>query len=217
MIHTINTILWDWNGTLLNDTDICLLGINRLLVKRNLPELNKEKYRNIFTFPVKDYYLAAGFNFEEEPFETPAEEFILEYKSLLNKASLFEDVFDTLELFRRKGLRQFIISAMEQNALEDSVKQWGVSKFFDQICGVEDNLAFSKVHRGKDLIQRKALDPEKTLMVGDTLHDFEVAEELGIKTFLVSRGHQHHARLKKTGCPVFEDFSRLLKHLNGHP
>ncbi len=217
MKHIADTIIWDWNGTLLNDTDICLEGINRLLTKRKLPELSREKYRNIFTFPVRDYYLAAGFDFKNEPFEIPAQEFIIEYKSLLQEAVLFDDVFSTLTFFRQKGLRQFIVSAMEQNALEISVKERGISGFFEKICGIEDNLAFSKLHRGKALIQQNALNPEKTVMVGDTLHDFEVAGELGIKILLVARGHQHHARLEKTGCPVFENFSQLLKYMNGHP
>ncbi|RLD72105.1 MAG: HAD family hydrolase, partial [Bacteroidetes bacterium] len=45
-------ILWDWNGTLLDDTDICVQCINSLLETRQLNLLNKERYRKIFTFPV---------------------------------------------------------------------------------------------------------------------------------------------------------------------
>jgi len=43
--------------------------------------LDKEKYRNIFIFPVKDYYTQLGFDFNIEPFEKLATEFISEFSS----------------------------------------------------------------------------------------------------------------------------------------
>jgi phosphoglycolate phosphatase len=84
-----NTILWDWNGTLLDDAGFALKGINILLKNRGIPMLDIVRYREIFTFPVRDYYKAAGFEFEHEPFEMPAEEFIVQYKRLLPLAGLF--------------------------------------------------------------------------------------------------------------------------------
>ena len=54
------TILWDWNGTLLDDTRICIDAINILLKERGKNEINESIYRNIFTFPVRDYYARAG-------------------------------------------------------------------------------------------------------------------------------------------------------------
>ncbi|MCK4288095.1 MAG: HAD hydrolase-like protein, partial [Bacteroidales bacterium] len=62
----IKTIIWDWNGTLLNDIDICINSINILLEHRNIENLTKEIYKEIFTFPVKDYYSKAGFDFTKE-------------------------------------------------------------------------------------------------------------------------------------------------------
>jgi len=75
----VELILWDWNGTLLNDQTICIDAMNRLLVKRGLPLLTEEKYRRVFTFPVKTYYAQLGFDFAKEPFEIPALEFMEQY------------------------------------------------------------------------------------------------------------------------------------------
>lgn len=210
-------ILWDWNGTLLNDTEICLQGMNELLEKRNIPLLDMDRYLEIFTFPVKDYYKAAGFDFSLEPFEIPAEEYIVHYTRLLPLASLFHDARETLESFRSKGFRQFIISAMEHQALLKSVSDLGVDEFFEEICGLEDNLAFSKVHLGQRLFERLGLDCDKTMMVGDTLHDAEVAGELGIDIAFISRGHQSPGRLSRNGNIVFSDLASfrncLLKEI----
>ena len=68
-MEDINTIIWDWNGTLLDDVDICIDIINELLSIRNQQPLTRSRYREIFTFPVKDYYSKAGFDFTQEPFD----------------------------------------------------------------------------------------------------------------------------------------------------
>ena len=208
-----DTILWDWNGTLLNDAHICLEGINILLENRKLPRLEMDRYRQIFTFPVRDYYKKAGFNFEAEPFEIPAEEFIVEYKRLLPQAKLFSDVGQTLQHFSQLGFRQFIVSAMEQKALELSVEERGIMPYFEGVWGIEINLAFSKVHRARQMIGHFEIDLETAVLIGDTLHDAEVAEELGIDIIFITRGHQHPERLSQNGNLLLPDLSSLVKFL----
>ncbi len=46
-------IIWDWNGTLLNDLTLCVDLLNVSLEKRKLPEMTEEKYRKKFLFPIK--------------------------------------------------------------------------------------------------------------------------------------------------------------------
>ena len=54
-------IVWDWNGTLLNDVNLCFECINRLLVSKNLdPLIDLAAYRDIFEFPIQNYYQKAG-------------------------------------------------------------------------------------------------------------------------------------------------------------
>lgn len=214
MTNSFDTIIWDWNGTLLNDLDICIRCMNRLLERREMKLLEKERYREIFTFPVKEYYQAAGFDFQKEAFEIPAEEFIREYNLLLSQATLFDDVISTLEHFRQQQVRQYIVSAMEQKALLQSVNAHGLSAFFGQICGIENNLAHSKVHRAQELIQKENLDPAQVLLIGDTLHDHEVACHLGVEVALISRGHQCHTRLKVNGNVVFASLQELTLRIN---
>lgn len=209
----IDTIIWDWNGTLLNDIDICISGINKLLRRRSLPDINESRYKEIFTFPVKDYYTAAGFDFEKEPFEVPAEEFIVEYQLLFNKAELFHDTVEVLAFFQENGFRQFVLSAMEQDALVNSLKFHHISQYFDGIFGIADNLAVSKIDRGREMINLHQIDEETSVIVGDTLHDVEVSKDLGIDMILIGRGHQNPARLTNKGYPVFDNLTQVRKLL----
>ena len=91
----IKTVIWDWNGTLLDDLELSLNCVNILLKERDIPTLTMEKYKDIFTFPVIDYYRAAGFDFEKEPFEVPAKQYVRIYRDGVDSVRLFPEVTET--------------------------------------------------------------------------------------------------------------------------
>lgn len=207
----MKTIIWDWNGTLLNDLDFCITTINKLLKIRDLTLLDRNSYKAIFTFPVKNYYKNIGFNFEKEDFSIPAKEFINLYNSGVKNCKLHRSAIEVLSYFKELGFRQFVLSAMEQNMLEQTLKHNSVFDFFEGVFGLNDHYAVSKIERGAQLISKFDIEKEKTWMIGDTFHDFEVAKKLGIKCVLISNGHQSEGRLEQTKSPVIKDLQHLLK------
>lgn len=206
-----NLIIWDWNGTLLDDVDICLESINELLLKRNIDALHKSRYRQIFTFPVKDYYIKAGFDFTNEPFDKVAMEFINLYHEKILTASLFDEVREVLQFFRQIEYQQLMISAMEHNSLVKSVHRLGISDFFDHINGIEDHYAESKIMLARKVINDKVTNGSKITLIGDTLHDAEVAKDLGIDCLLIARGHQSYNRLLKSEFTVVHNLKEVMQ------
>ncbi len=212
-LSEIDTILWDWNGTLLNDMNLCIRSMNKLLKKRRLPLLCPDRYLQVFTFPVKEYYSQLGFDFNKEPFEIPAEEFIVHYNEGISQVPLFNDAVDILTWFRNLGKQQYIISAMEHDALMQSVKERNILDYFHKVTGISDNLAFGKITIAKQLIMEQNINVSRSLFIGDTTHDAEVAQDIKVKNLLISRGHQHYERLKKTGNPVMYSLSDIINFL----
>jgi phosphoglycolate phosphatase len=206
----MNSIIWDWNGTLLNDVELCISSVNSLLKDRNLPQINTKKYKDIFSFPVKEYYKTLGFDFEAEDFSVPAHQYIDLYYAGFDSCSLQKNVVEVLTHFRENGIRQFVLSAMEHEMLEKTLKIKGIFHFFEGVAGLKDHYAVSKIDVGKKLILDYGIDREKTIMIGDTTHDFEVAEQLGVKCILISDGHQTEKRLRNTGGMVISNLNRLI-------
>lgn len=204
-------IVWDWNGTLLNDLDICVSAINLLLENRNLKKLSTKKYTDIFTFPVRDYYMIAGFDFEKEPFEEVAVEFMDHYFRLVTSAELHPAVNETLQYFKNSGRKQVILSAMEQGELLNLVKMKGIDHYFENIFGIRDHLAHGKLEMAGKAIIETGFDRSVTCLIGDTLHDAEVAGELGIQCILIADGHQSGKRLKSSGYPVIQSLEEIRK------
>lgn len=208
----IDTIIWDWNGTLLNDVDICIDVINKLLQKRNQNPLSKDRYREIFTFPVKDYYTKAGFDFSVEPFDKIAIEFIDLYHDNLKNANLFPEVVKVLDTFKGNGFRQYMLSAMEHESLISSVKNKGIFDYFHGVSGIQDHFAASKIDMAKKFMGELAIDKNRCCLIGDTIHDYEVANELGINCLFVSNGHQSFDRLVSTEGNVVTDLYHTLAY-----
>ena len=159
----IDTIIWDWNGTLLDDVGICIESINLLLQARGLPLLEKKRYLEIFTFPVKEYYQKAGFDFTVEPFETPAAEFMSLYYNLLPEARLFPCAGEVLQQLKDAGYRQIIVSAMEHDSLEQSLKDKGIYHYFYGVYGINDIYAHSKADVAGAMFKENGLHPEQCI------------------------------------------------------
>jgi phosphoglycolate phosphatase len=204
-----DAVIWDWNGTLLNDVVVVVETINQLLSDRKLPQLTVAKYLEVFTFPVRDYYSKIGFDFQNEPFEIPALQFITIYNEVVTLCGLYDEVVPVLTGFQNRGIRQFILSAMEQNQLVKTVSDNGISHFFDDLYGLDNHYAHSKVDNGKLLIRNNDLNPDHTLLVGDTIHDYEVAQTIGCSCILIANGHQSKARLLSTGARVVDNLNQI--------
>lgn len=197
----------------MNDIDICVECMNRLLEVRDLEPINIATYRDVFTFPVREYYRRLGFDFEMEEFEKPAIEFIDLYYENLHKANLFFSVQEVLRILKKKEYHQSILSAMEHERLLQSLKAKNIFSFFDQVAGIDDHYAHSKLDIGKDLLKKIDSKPEEILLIGDTIHDFEVAKGLGVESLLVANGHQSKKRLLAKTSNVVDDFSEILELL----
>jgi phosphoglycolate phosphatase len=210
-INQYKGIVWDWNGTLLDDTHLAVEAMNGMLARRGLPALSVDRYKALFTFPVKDYYREVGFDFDLEPFEIPAMEFIDRYNREVWDCSLHAEAIRVLNHFKGLGVGQYILSAMQQETLDLCMEYYGIGHFFGHVSGLGDHYAHSKLEAGKVLLAKLPHPPSDLLLIGDTLHDFEVAAELGISCLLISSGHQSHDRLKSAGVPVIADLAQLVE------
>lgn len=206
-------IIWDWNGTLLNDAWLCVEVMNGMLAQRKLLPLTLEIYRDIFDFPVRDYYLQLGFDFTKEPFEIVGMEFMLLYNRRQKECHLHPEVRHLLSYCQLQGYRQSILSAREQGELLEETVALGVRPFFDQVRGLNDHYAHGKTKVGFKLVRDLGISKRDIIFIGDTLHDAEVAREIGIDCILIPNGHHSEERIRSAGLPVFSSLTELVGKL----
>lgn len=206
-------IIWDWNGALLDDAWLCVEILNGLLDRRKMPRVTLAQYQDLFGFPVKQYYQALGFDFSRETFEDISVEYISQYNSRRFECALQSHANEVLETIHRKGIPQSILSAYNQEYLEQIVAHFGLTRFFENITGLDNNYAASKTGLAGDWLAASKKDREALLLVGDTDHDLEVARSIGIACVLFTGGHQAQNRLEACETKVIMDLRQLLGEL----
>jgi len=205
-------IIWDFNGTILDDVETGILSVNKLLRDRGLPMIDsKERYRSVFGFPIKDYYARLGFDFAREPYEVIAPLWVEQYMLNVENARVFEDVRSTLGFFAERGAHQVLLSATELGMLKGQLEKLGLSDSFEEIMGLGNIHAASKQGLAEEWRSRHK--NARVLLIGDTDHDLQVARAIGAECVLISRGHQSSEYLRGLGACVFSSLGELIKEI----
>lgn len=213
MAYSKKMVIFDWNGTLIDDVWLNLNAINGVLEKRKMTPVTTEYYKENFCFPVSIFYKELGLDLRE--WDEIAKEFGNLYISDIDKVKLFPDVVPSLEELKNAGIETGIFSAMEHNMLNKHVKMLRISQYFRFIEGIENNYAEGKTHLCKKILEKSGYSEKEILFVGDTCHDYETAKAIGCDVALVSRGHNTAEILRNTGAPVFNSISELIKTIRG--
>ena len=214
MPNTVNgtsDIIWDWNGTLLDDVHTCVASLNAVLSRRGLPTVTCQKYREIFCFPVKDYYKKIGLDFTVEDWDLLAAEYNDTYANKSRNTPLREGTVDTLTQMHEHGIRMSVLSAANLALLEDMLEERNIRHFFAHIYGLSNLYAESKLELSRML--RDALNNTNgnMILIGDTTHDYDVALELKCKCVLITGGHQTTERLRQCNCAIVSSMSEIME------
>jgi phosphoglycolate phosphatase len=195
-------VIWDWNGTLLDDVDVTVAVISDILERYQMPPLSKEQYLKAFRFPVIDYYRDIGFTFQTVSFEVISQEFISAYRHKAKDCALFSGAEELLKHTKQNGIKHCILSAAHQDHLEEILIHHKLRDHFNHVFGLSDHYATSKITRGKHLLQELHCPLSKIILIGDTDHDLDVGKALGIDVLLIADGHQDYDRLKSIHSQV---------------
>jgi phosphoglycolate phosphatase len=198
-------IIWDWNGTLLDDAWLCVEILNSMLNSRRMKVTTLGQYQKEFDFPVFNYYVKLGFDFAKEKFDEVAREYISAYQNQYRRCSLRTGIMDFIKSLKAAGMSQSVLSASQQTSLLDALEKYELKHLFENISGLDDYYAHGKVDAGRKLLKNLPVSGKDILLIGDTTHDYEVARELGADCLLLPAGHQSRERLEACGARVCND------------
>lgn len=201
-------LVLDFNGTIIDDVDLCLNILNHLLEERNYKKVSLEEYKHIFTFPIKKYYINAGFDLERYSFTSISNEFISLYQKASLNCKLYEGINELIDKCNKNEVKVVLLSASQIDNLKEQTDHFGLSEKFEAILGTSTIEAASKVEIGKNYFKDK--QDKKILFVGDTTHDAEVASAIGADALLITHGHQaRDVLLKANPLKVIDSFKEV--------
>lgn len=204
-------IIFDFNGTLLNDVDLGLQLINEFLTRQKKPTLNMDKYRHIFGFPIRDYYVKAGLDLNADKFEELAVIYNDRYMKESLSCKLFDEVYDLLEFLHLNNYYLICLSSSEINNLLFQLKYYKIYSFFNNVIGTSTVEGGSKKELGYKFIKDNDISPQEVIVIGDSLHDVEVADLIGCDSLLYTKGHQHPDIFK--GHKTIDNLNQILLYI----
>ena len=202
-------VIYDFNGTVVDDVDISIECLNKCIEKYlDREPIEREEYLHIFTFPVKEYYEKAGFDFNILNWEEVGQYWMDYYVANRKRCNVHEGVVEFLKQNREAGNKNVLLSASKIDNLKEQIKELGVIEYFDEVLGIDNIYASSKIPIALEFIKDK--NKEDCVMIGDSLHDLEVSRQMGIRGVLVAKGHQAKEKLLKECDEVYDDIREVI-------
>lgn len=210
----IKLIIWDFNGTVLDDVDTSVAAVNAMLRLRGLPPTDKETYVRTLVMPLKKYYDTVGIH--NADIHTLSIEFRSHSIENAHLSKIFDDFIPTIECAKSRNIKNVLMSSLYEKYLFSEIEKYNIGGYFDDIFGMKDTGVGSKFECAKNYIQNSAISPQDVLFIGDLTSDYEISKKLGCKCILVPRGHMNKARCLKTGCSVADSLAEIQKYLKNN-
>jgi phosphoglycolate phosphatase len=211
----IEHVIWDWNGTLIDDAQLCVSIVNEILSGNMLSEVSLNYYRENFCFPVREYYEKIGLSCEGASYHELSEKFISEYRKRWKTCELQTNALTVISSLNQAGIGQSILSASKSTDLKLFLEGFGLEKYIDLASGVCDVLASGKVEISKRHLNDIGVEPDEVLLVGDTKHDEEISKHLSTDCILFTGGHNSANALRRCDSELTDDLRQVMARVLG--
>jgi len=186
----VKVVIFDWSGTLSDDTLPCYNAAMRLYDKFGMPKVNFDEWKKTTDVNAVTFFEKQGIKEDPDKLFKIFSEY---YFESLDKFKLFDDTRDILSFLKSSGKSISIVSAHPEVHLQNEVKEFGVSGFMSSIFGgVKD-----KAEKLSELIKQLNVKPSEVAYIGDTIHDIRDAKRAGVFSIAISRGYHTEGQLKK--------------------
>lgn len=209
-------VVWDFNGTIIDDVELGIRSVNTMLEKRGMATVSGvDEYRRRLRFPIMDYYRDLGFDFEAEPYDKLANEWVALYNGGASSLAPTRGAPEAIRMLYDAGITQVIISASEQCMMINALKRLGLDGYFSQILGQDNIYAAGKLDTVRAF--REDCGARHAIVIGDTPHDFEMARLLGTDCVLYTLGHSSLRDLESTGATLVSDLRDAARLILSEP
>lgn len=182
-------IFWDFNGTIIDDVHNALSCVNDMLERKGRKPIDITEYYDYVDTPIINFYYRI-LPPEEVIFSEISEQYHSDYARHLEETALAAGTEDLLKELNEHGVHQYIITSNFIGETLELIEKFGIKEYFDEILGADNTLAESKIERAKAFFESRGINRNEAIFIGDTLHDLETANALGIDCVLVAFGHQ---------------------------
>ena len=217
MTKQFDLIVWDWDGTLADSTGMITNALLKAAEQVGLPALTSQAASNIIGLGLRESIYALYGDIPTEQAQALAQQYTTNYYAGESEIPLFAGAADTIKVLHKRGFKLAVATGKGRRGLNLALEHCGLGKYFHSTRTVDE--CFSKPHPQMldELMEYLVVMPERTLMIGDTSYDLQMAQNAGVRSVGVTYGAQSAAQWQHLN-PVqqFSDFAGLSTWLLEH-
>lgn len=209
-------VVWDWNGTLLDDLPLLVESVNVLMAERTLPPITVDDYTTHYTRPVRTFYERLfGEPVDDEAWSRLDQTFHEAYAAAVgDHARLMAGAREALGTVDRSHLTQSLLSMYPHHLLLPLIDHFDLDHHFEVVHGLVGEGGGRKLphleRHLEEMVHLHGDDPSAVLVIGDAIDDAVAAHHLGARAVLLASGSHPRAELEATGAPVVESLAEAL-------
>jgi phosphoglycolate phosphatase-like HAD superfamily hydrolase len=206
----VTHLIWDWNGTLLDDLSLVVEATNQAFTAVGGRSLDSDEHRRTFRRPVAEFYaeiLERAVDAEE--FGRLDKIFHDAYRLGLTTTSL---AADAMQAIRSWPGTQSLLSMWFHSELVPAIETYGLTGVFTRVDGLRTEIGgdLKAGHLARHL-DELGISGDRAVLIGDSLDDAQAADSVGAAVVLYTGGFTHPARLRASGRPVAETLVQAVQ------
>lgn len=197
MPKQFDLIVWDWDGTLANSTAMITNALLKAAEQVGLPPLTPQAATNIIGLGLRESIETLYGSIPTEQAQALAKQYTANYYAGESEIPLFEGAAETIRTLSKRGFKLAVATGKGRRGLNLALEHCGLGRYFHATRTVDE--CFSKPHPQMldELMDQLVTLPERTLMVGDTGYDLQMAQNAGVKSLAVTYGAHSITQLKQ--------------------
>ncbi|KKK07526.1 HAD family hydrolase [Micromonospora sp. HK10] len=202
-------LVWDWNGTLLDDLDLVVRATNTAFASAGGPAVSAAEHRQRFRRPIADYYAEMlGRVIDDASFGELDRIFHDAYRAGLTSCALAADATDAIAAWPGS---QSLLSMWFHDELVPTVHTYGLTPHFARVDGLRETVGGG--HKAGWLAKHLAelgLAGHDVVLIGDSLDDADAAASVGARCVLYTGGLSDPAVLRASGHPTADTLTQAV-------
>ena len=210
MTKQFDLIVWDWDGTLADSTSIIIDAITTASFELGLGDIPRASASNIIGLSLNEAIKTLLGDIGAEKTQALAARYRHHYYEHEENIPLFEGAVETIQELNKRGFKLAVATGKGRRGLNLALERSGLTHYFHATRTVDE--CFSKPHPQMldELMDLCVTTPERTLMIGDTSYDLQMAKNASVSSLAVTYGAQSREKLLDyNSLNVFDDFSSL--------
>lgn len=202
-------LVWDWNGTLLNDLSLVVACTNAAFTSVGGPTVTEDEHRVRFRRPVAEYYAdVLGRAVDAEQFGQLDRIFHDAYRSGLTTCELAADARTAMRAWPGD---QSLLSMWFHDELVPTVHRFGLTGHFRRVDGLRGTVGGDrKAESLQKHLAELGVDGGSVVLIGDSIDDADAATAVGARAVLYTGGFTDPARLRASGHPVADTLTEAV-------